>query len=344
MSPKPPTPTQALAGKATSPSPQVLKMAKHWISEPSHFRLLGQRENTVYSVCADKQDPIVLRFLRPRYNTYRQLQSEVLWLNDLHQRQVSIPEPVRSRRGRYLHSFKDGGQLHYVNASRFLAGQPLKTVLPTLTSAERQQLLAQMGQAIAHLHRACDAFVLPEEFSRRHWSTTQLIGRSPAWGQFCPNPLLDKAQEKLVRTAIVLARKDMRQFALQKPDYGLIHADLNTDNIFCQAEQGDWTFSWIDFDDGGFGFRAYDLAICLLALRSDDASVAERQALLHGYQEIRTGAAEDATTLGTLLTMIRALTLLGWVAERLDDCTDPLRPQRAVTRALTLVHEYLAQH
>ena len=71
----------------------------------------------------------------------------------------------------------------------------------------------------------------------------------------------------------------------QGPDvYGLIHADLGLDAnvLFWKGEP-----RAIDFDDSGFGYWVYDLAVALEHCREDAAFPQFRAALLDGYAEMR---------------------------------------------------------
>ena len=64
---------------------------------------------------------------------------------------------------------------------------------------------------------------------------------------------------------------------------GLIHADLHLDNaLFVREEVG-----LIDFDDCGFGYRLYDIAVALWELRGRDDYESFRAALVAGYTEHR---------------------------------------------------------
>jgi Ser/Thr protein kinase RdoA (MazF antagonist) len=64
---------------------------------------------------------------------------------------------------------------------------------------------------------------------------------------------------------------------------GLIHADLHLDNaLFLGGE-----VALIDFDDCGFGYRLYDIAVALWELRRRRDYEAFRDALIAGYTEQR---------------------------------------------------------
>ena len=65
--------------------------------------------------------------------------------------------------------------------------------------------------------------------------------------------------------------------------WGLIHADLHLDNVIFAAGKA----RPIDFDDCGFGYWLYDIAVALWELRLEDHWPAFRQAFLDGYAQHR---------------------------------------------------------
>jgi Ser/Thr protein kinase RdoA (MazF antagonist) len=69
------------------------------------------------------------------------------------------------------------------------------------------------------------------------------------------------------------------------PDvFGLIHADLGVDaNVLFRHGEA----RAIDFDDSGFGYWIYDLAIALEHCWEDPRLPEYRDALLNGYSKIR---------------------------------------------------------
>jgi Ser/Thr protein kinase RdoA (MazF antagonist) len=61
--------------------------------------------------------------------------------------------------------------------------------------------------------------------------------------------------------------------------YGVIHGDPHRGNA-AVTEAGEVTL--FDFDHGGFGWRAYDLAVCWRSLPAD-----VQEACLRGYEAVR---------------------------------------------------------
>ena len=65
--------------------------------------------------------------------------------------------------------------------------------------------------------------------------------------------------------------------------FGLIHADAHLDNVLFAGRQA----QLIDFDDCGFGYRIYDVAVALWELRHRDDYASFKEAFIRGYTEHR---------------------------------------------------------
>ena len=65
--------------------------------------------------------------------------------------------------------------------------------------------------------------------------------------------------------------------------FGLIHADAHLDNVLFAGRQA----QLIDFDDCGFGYRIYDVAVALWELRHRDDYASFNEAFIRGYTEHR---------------------------------------------------------
>ncbi|MCY1376954.1 hypothetical protein D9M69_644860 [compost metagenome] len=94
----------------------------------------------------------------------------------------------------------------------------------------------------------------------------------------------------------------------------------------------------LDFDDGGWGFRAFDLATTLLKFMDSPNHLALREALLQGYLGVR---AMDVGALDLFLAL-RAVTYVGWVVPRLGEEGARERSHRYVATARHVCQRYLS--
>jgi len=137
------------------------------------------------------------------------------------------------------------------------------------------------------------------------------MGDSPFWGPFWElSELTDRQRAFLLEVRTALHRR-LVALGTDGGIYSMIHADLHPGNVLVEGER----LNVIDFDDAGFGFHAYDLAVALFGNtgRPDFDSV--RDALVGGYRAQRP-LAEEVVALLPMFDLIRGLALLGWIHER----------------------------
>ncbi len=105
-------------------------------------------------------------------------------------------------------------------------------------------------------------------------------------------------------------RAVLDRYGVDARTYSLIHADLHFDNVLVDGDR----LAVIDFDDSGFGWHQYDLAVVLTGHPAErfDLNFAS---LLRGYRRVRALPDEDAA-LVPMLVVVRALALLGWIERR----------------------------
>jgi Ser/Thr protein kinase RdoA (MazF antagonist) len=93
----------------------------------------------------------------------------------------------------------------------------------------------------------------------------------------------------------------------------------------------------IDFDDGGFGYRLFELATALLKYHTDPEYPVFESALIEGYSSLRT---IDTTPLPLFLAL-RATTYVGWNISRMAEDETGARNARFIRQAENFVNAYL---
>ncbi len=192
---------------------------------------------------------------------------------------LSCPTPLRDRNGAML---------------RELADRPaaLVTFLEGL-SLRRPQVrhCAELGEALAALHRAGNGFALrrPNSLSVAGWQ--ELAGRLGADADQI-NPGLSKVISKELASLSAHWPKGLPE--------GVIHADLFPNNVFFM---GDRLSGLIDFYFACNDFLAYDVAVCLNAWCFEDDggfNITKGQGLLTAYAAARPFSAAELATLPML--------------------------------------------
>ncbi len=302
------------------------RAARLWGFGPDQIRLAARRENIVWRA-EDARGAFALRLHRPGYRDADQLLSELQWMDALAQGGLNVPRPVPSRAGALVQEVGDT----LVDLLTWLPGAPIGSQ-GQLAVADRVGLCRDLGNLLARLHAISDAWSPPPGFSRPKWDRAGLLGDRPLWGPFWDNPDLSEAQRATLLAA--RAKADAHLAAIEPGlDAGLIHADALSENILIH----EGALSLIDFDDGGWGFRDFDLATFLMRFLPASDYPALRAALLEGYATRR---AVDPGTLD-LFILLRALTYPGWIIPRLHEPGGAERSARAITTALPLAEAYL---
>ena len=296
-----------------------------WGLQACSATLVAARENLVYRI--DAPQPLALRLHRRGLRSTAQLLSELEWMAALAQRGLSVPRPYPALDGALCHDV--GGQI--VDVLGWLDGVPMCLGGHLNPQVDGEPAYRTLGQSMALLHQKSDDWAPPPSFDRPVWDAQGLLGEAPLWGRFWKNPLLSTAQTALLTQAHTQALA--RLLALEGADYGLIHADLVQENVLI----GLGGPHLIDFDDGGFGYRLFDMATVLnFILREADPAPLQR-AFVQGYLATR---AIDLTHL-PLFQAIRAFSYVGWIAPRLSEPGALARQSRFVTLACHMAEQML---
>ncbi|MEP3844436.1 MAG: phosphotransferase [Paracoccaceae bacterium] len=298
-----------------------------WGLEGAKITLIAARENSVYRV-DHPTGSFAMRLHRQGYRTDDQLKSELDWMAWVAQSGLSVPAPQVSLDGSHLHTV-DGVQIDVLN---WLTGDTLEVLLPQMDKAARTQLFQNFGRDIAKMHDASDAWPGVAACVRPTWDVNGLLGRAPLWDRFWDNPHLTAKQRELFVAFRAEARSNLDALAASL-DYGLIHADLVPANVMVQGS----VLHFIDFDDGGFGFRLFEVATALLKHCALPDFEILKVALITGYQAHRQ---LDVSNLGLFLAL-RAMTYVGWNISRAEEDKTGERNARFVGQAEVLATAYL---
>lgn len=299
--------------------------AQLWGFHPETVSLAARRENSVYRV--DEGCGFALRLHRPGYRTGAELSSELKWMTALAEQGMNVPLAFPSTSGALIETV-EGVQVDVIS---WLPGQMLGKQGALDGVTDRPGLVFQLGQLLAELHRLSDKWTPPADFVRPSWDADGLVGENPIWGRFWDHPHLSKDERNLFIAARDQARMELA--GLVEQDYGLIHADAITENLMLHEGH----LSLIDFDDGGWGYRDFELATFLFRQVEAEDYVELRAALLEGYSMRR--AVRPASL--DLFLALRALTYPGWIIERIDEPGGAERSERAIRQAVPLARAYL---
>lgn len=305
----------------------TLKQAlKAWSAQ--HVRMIKDRENAVHEVRINGK-PAALRLHRPGYQSKAAIRSELDWMAALAAKGMRVPSPIPTRDGDLVFSL---GADQCATMVSWVEGAPIgESGVPLDGSPDDQAALyRKVGAELAKLHNLTDDITLPDGFTRHRWDIPGLLGDDPFWGRFWECPALSEDDRNLVLRARAVAHDLASVFLENGADFGLIHADALRENVFIHKG----LLTLIDFDDAGFGFRLYDLAVMMSQNENEPAYEAIKAAALAGYR-VHRALSQEAEDLLPMFLMMRRFASMGWAVPRYDP-TDPkvaLYTQRAVTAA-----------
>jgi Ser/Thr protein kinase RdoA (MazF antagonist) len=254
------------------------------------LRLIADEENTTYRVDAtapDGRDRFLLRVHRParhgrNIDSTTAISSELCWLTALRAgTDLLVPAPFRTI----------DGQLTTVAASSDLPEPRVCSVLRWMdgrvyTAAPRPVRLRRLGSVMAHLHNHADQWRVPPGFVRIRWDWETFFGDTMVYGGINAADVWDLLPGDLRRKFAEVASgmdRVMTHLGEGADDFGLIHADLHLGNALFWRDE----VRIIDFDDCGFGYWLYDIAVSLWELRYRSDYEDFRSALIDGYTRYR---------------------------------------------------------
>ena len=298
-----------------------------WGMQGARADLVARRENTVFRVDSEGAQ-YALRFHRPGYRSGAELTSELQWMDHLAQNGLGVPRPLADQTGGLIRQVG----AHHVSLLDWLPGTPAGTTGRFEGVRDPVGFCEDLGREIARMHDLTDAWDLPQGFTRPDWRRAGLLGEAPLWGPFWAHPHLTGEQRALLETARGIADAELARIE-GDADQGLIHADLVLENIMI-APGG---LAFLDFDDSAFGFRDFELATVLCKMIGAPDFADRRAALCRGYACRRS---VDPGRLDLFL-LLRALTYVGWIIDRLDEPGGAERSRRCIAAALDLAETYV---
>jgi Ser/Thr protein kinase RdoA (MazF antagonist) len=149
----------------------------------------------------------------------------------------------------------------------------------------------RLGEVLAQFHAAAETY--HTSYSRYHLDLAYLVERPMALirSLFAFHDRENELEPFV--TSISAWQSTIRRIPRIAPAYGIIHGDLHSGNYRVDS---DGQFTLFDFDHGGYGWCAYDVAVCMGDMKDETA-----EAFLQGYQELRPLTTEEVEALPAFL-------------------------------------------
>ncbi|MYA26572.1 MAG: phosphotransferase [Acidimicrobiales bacterium] len=286
--------------------------------DAARLELVGVSENiTFQAVESGSRQAYVLRLHRPGYHTDAELDSERVWLAALRDAGISVPTPVSTPDGRYFVPVEIGSsEIRNAGINLWADGEIVGVLLtqPDGTNealAEISEPFGQLGGLMAAMHNQAAAWTPPPSFRRHRFDVDGLLGDAPFWGPFWEHPKLTADERSLLVASRNACRAALAQYGEPERTFSMIHADLHLANLLVSDAQ----LAVIDFDDAGFGWHQYDIAVAMYHSRAAPDFDEAAAAFLHGYRSVRP-ISDDDLGLVPMFELIRGMAIIGWKAQR----------------------------
>jgi Ser/Thr protein kinase RdoA (MazF antagonist) len=299
-------------------------LARYGLTD-AQLTLQRYEHNTTFRVEA-RDGPYLLRINRPRVHTPDTICSETAWLIALRRdTDLRVPEPVAAVDGSCVVVACDPGVpeprvcvlLHWLDG-RFVD----QRLAPAHLS--RVGALAGRLQEHATAWTPASGFLRPRVDTLTNEAKVDSTVSSAATAGDGDQPTQEDGDrslrlvEALVSTddAVLFARAlevvwaSTRTLAEETGAFGLIHGDLHYENVLFHRGKA----QAIDFDDCGWGFHLYDLAVILCELEGRPRYDELRDALLDAYAQMRRLPEDHAIHLRALF-VLRRMQILMWVLQ-----------------------------
>jgi Ser/Thr protein kinase RdoA (MazF antagonist) len=274
------------------------------VAENVTFRVTGSRDGTAY----------VLRLHRPGYRTQGELVSERTWIRALDKAGIGVPAPVPAPDGSDYVPVRIAatGERRYAGLARWVDGEILSSVLRRTAEADAHgRYYEQLGAMMASLHNQSTAWSVPPSFTRHTLDADGLMGNRPFWGPFWEHEALSGSERRLLLASRAQAHAALERLGRDPVTWSLIHADMHPGNILVAGDR----LAIIDFDDTGFGWHHYDIAVALFHQRGEPDHALVEEAFLGGYRAVRPFT-RGAAALIPLFTLVRGMAVIGWYHQR----------------------------
>lgn len=230
--------------------------------------------NDTYRIITTTGATYFMRVYRKPWRSVEDIQYELELLVHLHHQGFPAVCPLPRENGNLL------TELNAPEGKRYVALFTEAQGTEPSYDEEPEAKAFQYGQAVARLHNAVQDFSSPH--TRFHLDLDHLIDTPIRNIQ----PFL--ADEPDMFTHIRQFAQKVRQCIVNLPvralEQGYCHGDLQG---YHHRITADGTLTFFDFDCGGYGFRAYDLAVFRWCARLSDNENVWWEPYLKGYQGVR---------------------------------------------------------
>ncbi len=265
----------------------------------------------IYSIKTERES-YILKISHHHWRSKSEIQFELEFLDFLHQQQIPVANPLRTKDDRLLVTIKAVEGDRYAALFPFAPGKVPLGDLDTIQSEI-------VGNTLAKIHRA--ALKFDNGIPRKPLDLEYLLDESLD----TITPYLHRGSSDLAYLKNAIAKVKHQLICLEKtsPLWTVCWGDPHSGNVhFTQDNQ----ITLFDFDQCGYGWRIFDVAKFFQVSMSAGINRKVRDAFLTGYQKVQQFTDAEISSLQALTQMahiwawaisINATKIHNW--SRLDD-------------------------
>lgn len=245
----------------------ALGILSRWNYDENQPHLMDQfriSANAVYAF-TDQGRRCFLRFAHAEEKNHEQILAELEFLKYLRASNYPCLQPVLSKDGNELEVVETPNGRYY---GVVFLGVPGKSLSKHPLTPE---ILFGWGKHLGRLHR------LSKNFNPSHYRRVDHLDQLNWMAE-----VLDTfPEEELARKELEVVGNWLQRLPQNDANYGLIHYDFETDNVFHSPDNGE--FYIIDFDDAVYHWFAMDVTTGLASYEGGNPELAQEQ-FIAGYR------------------------------------------------------------
>ena len=255
-------------------SPQALAMQvlpAFGVGAGADVRFFQGGFNDTYVVTAHDSTVYYLRAYRHGWRTREDALYELDVLHHLRRKGIPVAYPIAARGGSFLQD------VAAPEGPRFIALFALAKGRGLSYEGDPEPMARRYGSAVAAMHNALDDFESPHH--RFHVDLDHLIDQPLAYVE----PILSRRADDwdYLRRFAGAVKRAIETLPEKDLERGVCHGDLQCYHAHIDDAE---TLTFYDFDCGGFGFRAYDLAVFRWCARLQNQEDERWDAFLAAYR------------------------------------------------------------
>jgi Ser/Thr protein kinase RdoA (MazF antagonist) len=241
------------------------------IPTPLTCRLWHRGLSDVYLVETDIS-PYILRITHNHWRKKADVEFEMSFLSYLAHHQLPVAAPLLSKQGSFVIAIQAPEGERYATLFPYAAGEMAIGDLNVMQSH-------YLGKILAQIHRTAQGFHPPSE--RQPLTLSYLLDESlQKIAPFLRHRLPDYEE---IKGAIARIKQKVSALPTEAPYWSICWGDPHSGNVHFAADNQPTLF---DFDQCGYGWRAFDLAKFLQVSLQSGLSRTVRDSLIAGYQSI----------------------------------------------------------